>query len=154
MVSILTSYRGALFLSKSKFNDLQECYTELLKTPNLSDDERSTYIEVIDRKSKRLKVLIEDLFEASKMVSGAVEIVKEKVDIVQLLQQTLAENDETINESTLQFRVTEPDGPIYVVGDGQKHWRVFDNLIGNILKYSLENSRVFITVEIRTRRKC
>ena len=45
-------------------------YTELLKTPNLSDDERSTYIEVIDRKSKRLKVLIEDLFEASKMVSG------------------------------------------------------------------------------------
>jgi signal transduction histidine kinase len=121
-------------------------YTELLKMPDLAEDERDAYIEVIDRKSKRLKALIEDLFEASKMVSGAVDLVKEKVDVVQLLQQTLAENNETIHQSTLQFRVSEPDGPLYAIVDGQKLWRVFDNLIGNILKYALENTRVYISI--------
>jgi len=121
-------------------------YAELLKSPDLTEDERKTYIEVIDRKSKRLKVLIDDLFEASKMASGAVELIKEKVDLVQLLQQALAENDERITQSTLTFRVNTSEQPIYAIVDGQKLWRVFDNLIGNILKYSLENTRVYIAI--------
>nr|WP_315989670.1 HAMP domain-containing sensor histidine kinase [Desulforamulus aquiferis] len=116
-------------------------YTELLKSPGLAEDERNSYIEIIDRKSKRLKVLIDDLFEASKMASGNIELVKEKVDLVQLLQQALAEHDETIRSSTLQFRVSNPEKALYAIVDGQKLWRVFDNLIGNILKYSLENTR-------------
>jgi len=123
-------------------------YTELLKTPYLSDEERNAYIEIIDRKSKRLKVLIDDLFEVSKMASGNVQLTKEKVDLVQLLQQSLAEYNEQIDQSTLQFRVTTPDTPVYAHVDGQKIWRVFDNLIGNILKYSLENTRVYISVQI------
>ncbi|MFT9849468.1 sensor histidine kinase [Aneurinibacillus sp. REN35] len=123
-------------------------YTELLKTADASSEEHAAYIEIIDRKSKRLKVLIDDLFEASKMASGNIELMKEKVDIVQLLQQALAEYNESIGESTLQFRVTNPDAPVYAVVDGQKLWRVFDNLIGNILKYSLENTRVYIAVKI------
>ena len=122
-------------------------YTELLKTPDLTVEDREAYIQIIDRKSKRLKVLIDDLFEASKMVSGSIELNKEKVDVVQLLQQALAEHNETISESTLQFRATNPDKPVYAIVDGQKLWRVFDNLIGNILKYSLENTRVFISVK-------
>ncbi|MGJ7922825.1 sensor histidine kinase [Neobacillus sp. LXY-4] len=121
-------------------------YTELLKNGELTPEDRAAYLEVIDRKSKRLKVLIDDLFEVSKMASGNMELSLEKVDIVQLLQQTLAEFDEAINHSTLQFRVTHSEKPIYAVVDGQKLWRVFDNLIGNILKYSLEYTRVFITV--------
>ncbi|WP_028399428.1 HAMP domain-containing sensor histidine kinase [Ectobacillus panaciterrae] len=121
-------------------------YTELLKTPELTDDERAAYVEIIDRKSKRLKVLIDDLFEASKMVSGSIELAREKADIVQLLQQTLAEHDDKIKESTLQFRVTNSEKHIYAFVDGQKMWRVFDNLISNILKYSLEHSRVYISV--------
>lgn len=123
-------------------------YTELLKTPDLAAEDREAYIQIIDRKSKRLKVLIDDLFEASKMVSGNVELVKEKVDIGQLLQQALAEYDEAIGESTLQFRITNPDKTVYAVVDGQKMWRVFDNLIGNILKYALENTRVYISVQL------
>ena len=122
-------------------------YTELLKTPDLSDEERNAYIEIIERKSKRLKVLIDDLFEASKMASGSVELVKERVELIQLLQQALAEYNDQIDESTLQFRVTTPDPPLYALVDGQKLWRVFDNLIGNILKYSLENTRVYISVK-------
>ena len=121
-------------------------YTELLKTPNLPEEDREAYIQIIDRKSKRLKVLIDDLFEVSKMVSGNVELVKERADIVQLLQQSLAEHDEAIQKSGLQFRISNLEKPIIALVDGQKLWRVFDNLIGNILKYSLEHTRVYISV--------
>lgn len=121
-------------------------YTELLKKEDVSSEDRIAYVEIIDRKSKRLKVLIDDLFEVSKMASGNVELTKEKVDLVQLLQQALAEYDNMINDSSLQFRITNTEEPVYAFVDGQKLWRVFDNLIGNILKYSLENSRVYITV--------
>ncbi|MBB6217514.1 signal transduction histidine kinase [Anaerosolibacter carboniphilus] len=122
-------------------------YTELLKAPDLTEEDRESYVQIIDRKSKRLKVLIDDLFEASKMASGNIELVKERVDLVQLLQQALAEHNEAIGESTLQFRITGPDKPVYAVVDGQKLWRVFDNLIGNILKYALENTRVYVSVK-------
>jgi signal transduction histidine kinase len=123
-------------------------YSELLKNPELADDERSTYIEIIDRKSKRLKVLIDDLFEASKMASGNIELIKSKVDIVQLLQQALAEYNETIQASQVKFRIANPDKPVYAYVDGQKLWRVFENLIGNILKYSLENTRAYINIKV------
>lgn len=119
-------------------------YTELLKSEEISSDDRKAYVEIIDRKSQRLKVLIDDLFEVSKMASGNIKLVLEKVDLVQLLQQALAEYDDAINHSSLQFRVPKLDEPVYSLVDGQKLWRVFDNLIGNILKYSLENSRVYI----------
>lgn len=121
-------------------------YTELLKSGEVSAEDRSAYLEIIDRKSKRLKVLIDDLFEVSKMASGNIELRKEKVDLVQLLQQALAEHDNAISESNLHFRVTNPGVPLFARVDGQKLWRVFDNLIGNILKYSLENSRVYIAI--------
>jgi len=122
-------------------------YSELLKNPELTEDERGAYLEIIDRKSKRLKVLIDDLFEASKMASGSIELLKEKVDIVQLLQQSLAEYNESMQESGIQFRVTNPEKPVYALVDGQKLWRVFENLIGNMLKYSLPNTRAFINVK-------
>ncbi|WP_026573037.1 sensor histidine kinase [Bacillus sp. UNC438CL73TsuS30] len=121
-------------------------YTQLLKTDEVSTEERTAYLEIIDRKSKRLKVLIDDLFEVSKMASGNIELKREKVDLVQLLQQALGEYDDMIKESSLQFRVTNTEKPINAIVDGQKLWRVFDNLIGNILKYSMENSRVYITI--------
>lgn len=121
-------------------------YTELLKNPDISEDEKKSYIEIIDRKSKRLKVLIDDLFEASKMASGNMELVKEKVDLVSLLQQALAEHDEKIADSSFEFRINHPTPPVYAIVDGQKLWRVFDNLISNILKYTLENTRVYISM--------
>ncbi|SDM86881.1 histidine kinase dimerization/phospho-acceptor domain-containing protein [Bacillus sp. OK048] len=121
-------------------------YTELLKAEALTNEEKSAYLEIIDRKSKRLKILIDDLFEVSKMASGNIELSREKVDLVQLLQQALGEYDDMIQESTLQFRVTNPESPLCAWVDGQKFWRVFDNVIGNILKYSLENSRVYIAI--------
>lgn len=121
-------------------------YTELLKAEGLTKEDHNSYLEIIDRKSKRLKVLIDDLFEASKMATGNIELNKQKVDIFQLLQQALAEYNETMKESSLTFRVATPKSPIFTYVDGQKMWRVFDNLIGNVLKYSMENTRVYVSV--------
>lgn len=119
-------------------------YTELLRNENLSEDERTSYIDIIDRKSQRLKILIEDLFEASKMASGSIELNKDRVDLKQLLTQTLAENSQAIEASSLHFRVNEQAEALTAYVDGQKLWRVFDNLIVNILNYSLAETRVYI----------
>lgn len=124
-------------------------YTELLKNTEVTLEEQKSYIDIIDQKSKRLKVLIDDLFEVSKMASGNMELQREEVDIVQLLQQALAEYDKEIRESTIQFRITNSPPPVLAYVDGQKLWRVFDNLIGNILKYSIEQSRAYISVDTK-----
>jgi signal transduction histidine kinase len=81
------------------------------------------------------------------MASGSIELSKQKVDIVQLLQQSLAEYNETIQASQVQFRVSNPEHPLYAFVDGQKMWRVFENIIGNMINYSLENTRAFISVK-------
>lgn len=117
---------------------------DLLRNAELSQTEKEKYIEVIDQKSKRLKVLIDDLFEVSKMASGNIELKKSKVDLVQLLEQSLAELSEKIEASSLKF-ITQTDKELLAEVDGDKMWRVFENLIHNILKYSLEKSRVYIS---------
>lgn len=119
-------------------------YVDLLKREELTKEEMQDYIGVLDRKTQRLKVLIEDLFEASKMATGAVELNIEKVDVAQLLTQSLAEFDEKIKTSSLIFRVNIPRQKVYANLDGKKTWRVFENLIGNALKYSQPNTRVYI----------
>lgn len=119
-------------------------YVDLLKKEDLTKEEAQSYIEILDRKSQRLKILIDDLFEASKMASGAVELNIEKVDVSALLQQSLAELHEKINNSSLIFKLKMPEQKVYANLDGKKTWRVFENLINNILKYGLPKTRVYI----------
>ncbi len=119
-------------------------YVNLLKKQDISEEERSAYIEVVDRKSQRLKVLIEDLFDVSKISSGAVELNIERVDVTALLKQAMGEFDEKIKKSSLTFKVNTPKDNVYVNLDGKKTWRVFENLISNILKYSQPSTRVYI----------
>ena len=121
-------------------------YTDLLKNPNLSEEERNKYIEVLDKKSARLKTLIEDLFEVSKMASGNIELNKQRIDLTQLMQQAIGEHEEAFEKANLDLRITKPDEPLYANVDGQKWWRVLDNLVVNALKYSLEGTRVYITL--------
>ncbi|MGO4369710.1 sensor histidine kinase [Paenibacillus sp. MCAF20] len=121
-------------------------YTGLLKAEDVSSEERLAYIDIIDQKSKRLKVLIDDLFEVSKMASGNVELTLAQADLVQLLQQALGEYNDVIEGSSVQFRISMPETPVYARVDGQKLWRVFDNLIGNMVKYSLDHSRAYIAM--------
>ena len=117
---------------------------DLLRNADLSQDEKEKYVAVIDQKSKRLKVLIDDLFEVSKMASGNMDLKKSRIDLVQLLDQSLAELSEKIEDSSLKF-VTQTDKELLALVDGDKMWRVFENLIHNILKYSMENTRVYIS---------
>ncbi|ALS76145.1 hypothetical protein AUC31_13505 [Planococcus rifietoensis] len=119
-------------------------YTDLLKNEDLADEERRKYVDILDRKSERLKVLIEDLFEVSKMASGNAELTKQRLDMKQLVTQALAEHEEAVVEAELDVRITAPDHPVYASVDGQKWWRLLDNLILNATKYSLPGSRVYI----------
>ncbi|MGH4123231.1 MAG: sensor histidine kinase [Clostridium sp.] len=123
-------------------------YVDLLKKEGLSKEESQGYIDVLDRKSQRLKILIDDLFEASKMASGEVELNIEKVDVTALLSQALAELHEKINNSSLIFKLKMPKEKVYANLDGKKTWRVFENLINNILKYALPKTRVYIELVV------
>ncbi|AYC28652.1 sensor histidine kinase [Paenisporosarcina cavernae] len=115
-------------------------YTDLLKNEKLTEVERANYLEVLERKSARMKTLIDDLFEVSKMTSGTITLMKATVDLSQLLSQTLAEQP----EAPVEFRLKVPTSPLYAKVDGQKIWRVFDNLLQNAQKYSLEGTRVYV----------
>ncbi|SDZ17865.1 hypothetical protein SAMN05660462_02116 [Proteiniborus ethanoligenes] len=125
-------------------------YIDLLKKEDVSEEEAKDYIEILDRKSQRLKTLIDDLFEASKMTSGSIELNIERLDVVALLKQSLAEYDERIKGSSLDFIMNIPEQNVYANLDGKKTWRVFENLINNILKYSMDNTRVYIDIEENT----
>jgi signal transduction histidine kinase len=122
-------------------------YVDLLKTEGIDEKTRDEYIDVLDQKSKRLKVLIEDLFEASKASSGNIELRLEQVDVVALLRQTLGEMEEKINDSTLQMRVNLPENKMLCQLDGARTYRVFENIISNILKYTMPNTRVYLDTE-------
>ena len=92
-------------------------------------------------------MLIEDLFEASKASSGNIELHLEKLDVIALLRQTLGELEEKINESSLIMKVNLPDAKAICELDGRRAYRVFDNVINNILKYAMPNTRVYIDTE-------
>lgn len=121
-------------------------YTDLLKDETITPEERAKYVDILDKKSQRLKTLIEDLFEVSKMASGNLELHKQRVDLTQLLQQALAEHAEEISESGLDFRTSLPEEMLTAHVDGQRWWRVLDNLIVNSVKYSLPGTRVYVTL--------
>lgn len=118
-------------------------YTDLMKAPDLTTEERLAYAEVLERKADRLKNLIEDLFEVSKMASGNLELDRRRVDYTQLMVQAFAEHAEVMESSGLDFRVNAPDHPLFILADGQKWWRVLDNLIVNAVKYALPGTRVY-----------
>jgi signal transduction histidine kinase len=119
-------------------------YIDLLGRENLSPEHANDYVKVLSRKAARLTALTQDIFDISKAHSGNLELNIERIDIVELIKQSIAELDEKIQESTLNFKTTLPQDKIYISADGRKLYRVFDNLISNILKYSLENTRVYI----------
>lgn len=125
-------------------------YTDLLKNPDITEGERQQYIDVLDKKSARLKTLIEDLFEVSKMASGNIELHKIRVDLAQLVKQAVGEHEEDLQKAKLDLRMTIADSPLFAYVDGQKWWRVVDNLIVNVLKYSLEGTRIYVTLKRTT----
>ncbi|SHJ77433.1 Histidine kinase-, DNA gyrase B-, and HSP90-like ATPase [Clostridium cavendishii DSM 21758] len=119
-------------------------YVDILKRNDITEEERSDYIKVVENKSNKLKKLIDDLFEISKMNSGKIEINREEVDIIQLLYQSIGEM--TDDRKELDFNVEAPESIIMEV-DGYRMSRVFQNIVSNSIKYSLDNTRIYIKVE-------
>lgn len=122
-------------------------YVDLLKRMGIEPEEARAYVEVLDRKSQRLKILIEDLFEASKAASGAMQLNFEKIELNALVRQSLGEAENRIQAANLDFKTNIPTEKIYINADGRKIWRVFENLISNAIKYSLKGTRVYVDVK-------
>ncbi|MCI5480840.1 MAG: sensor histidine kinase [Lachnospiraceae bacterium] len=119
-------------------------YVNLLKEEHLTGEQRADYIRILDKKSMRLKVLIEDLFEISKATSNNVQLNISDVDIVNLIRQVRFEMEDKLSSSGLHFRWNLPKEKVILPLDSQKTYRVFENLLGNILKYAMKGSRVYI----------
>lgn len=118
-------------------------YTDLLKKEDLTPAAQD-YVEVISTKQEQLKEMIQSLFELSKSTSGTEKFQMEKMDMKRLLEQTLADMDDAIAQSGLSFRTALGEEPLPFLGDNGKMYRVVQNLVENILKYSLEGTRVYI----------
>lgn len=121
-------------------------YVDLLKTEELGSKKAKDYISVLEEKSGRLKVLIEDLVEASKASSGNLAVNFEKVDLHELILQACGEYQEKTEKAELDIRISSEDKNIYVLADGKHMWRVIENLLSNVLKYSMRGSRVYINI--------
>lgn len=122
-------------------------YIDLLKTEGLDSENAPEYLNILDQKTERLTKLTEDLFEAAKASSGAMPVNLEKIDLPALLHQSLGEMSKGIEESGLEFIINAPEERYFVTADGRLLWRVVENLLGNVLKYAQEKSRVYIEIK-------
>lgn len=120
-------------------------YVELLNDDSLNEDKRKEYLNLLDGYTDRLGNLIEDLFEVSKVNSGNIELELIDLDIISLIKQALAEKDDEFTKNNLEV-VMDFEDKIEVTLDSDKTYRVFDNLLNNISKYAMPNTRVYIDV--------
>lgn len=119
-------------------------YIDLLsKEEDLSETARD-YVNILSEKSYRLKNIVSDLFDLAKSTSGDINLHMEKLDLKKLIEQTLGDMEDDIEKSGLYIRTKLPDEPIYIISDGKRLYRVFQNLIDNALKYSLKGTRIYI----------
>ena len=122
-------------------------YVELLKEESISEQQRKEYIETLSQKSLRLKQLIEDLFEVSKLNSNNAELQLMQVDLVSLVKQMEFEYVDALKEKSIELKSRLPEGKALLMLDSQKTYRVFENLFGNIVKYAMPSTRVYVNLE-------
>jgi len=122
-------------------------YVDLLSKEEGLPDTAIDYVKILQIKSDRLKNIVTDLFELAKSTSGNIALEEEVIDLKRLMEQTLADMEDKVKVSELQFKTSLPDSPVVIKSDGKKLYRVFQNIIDNALKYSLKNTRVYINLE-------
>lgn len=119
-------------------------YSDLLSKEDNSQEEAKEYAKIINEKSNKLRVLIEDLFEVSKATSNNIELDRQELDFNSLVAQSIGEWEDKIKENSIEIISNLPEEKVMLNLDGQKFSRVLDNLFSNISKYALENTRVYV----------
>ncbi|MBZ9690125.1 MULTISPECIES: sensor histidine kinase [unclassified Clostridium] len=122
-------------------------YVNILKNNDITDDERKDYLAILDSKSLKLKSLIDDLFEMSKINSGKIILNKDKLDILSLIHQGIGEYSFLYEYKNINFKVISNEDDMFMELDGKLISRALENIIINALKYSLDNTRVYIEIE-------
>jgi len=121
-------------------------YVDLLKRCELKDETAISYVTILEEKSERLKKLIEDLVEASKVSTGNVKLNITKVNLNELAVQLAGENEEELTAFGIEMRVSTPDSAPIVQADSQKSYRAIENLFSNVRKYAMPGTRVYVDV--------
>jgi signal transduction histidine kinase len=129
-------------------------YVDLLKRLKIEEEPAKGYITILDTKAQRLKQLTDDLVEASKISSGNIELNLEKLNLTELLNQSIGEFSEKLEEKQLQVVFENKSHPAFVCADSRRMWRVVENLFNNICKYAMEGTRVYIDLESENERVC
>lgn len=122
-------------------------YVDLLKRENIADPKIKGYITVLDEKSQRLKQLTEDLVEASKISSGNISLDFQKINFVELINQTIGEFYEKFESKNLTIIFKPEEAEMYIMADSRHLWRVIENLLNNVYKYALANTRVYLDMK-------
>jgi signal transduction histidine kinase len=122
-------------------------YVDLLKKEDLDNETALQYIEVLDSKSQRLKTLIEDLVEASKASSGAITLQMQKLNLVELIKQTIGEFEDRLAGNDLEIDLADIEEPLYIYADGRSTFRILENVFSNVNKYAMKGTRVYIDLE-------
>lgn len=119
-------------------------YVDLIKKEKPENEKVKEYLDVLDRQSVRLKKLIEDLVEASKASTGNLTVNLTECEAGVLLSQTVGEFDERLRDAGLTPILNMPETPVKIMADGRRLWRVFENLMSNVCKYSLCGTRAYM----------
>ena len=122
-------------------------YVNLLKQPGITEQEKEEYVQVLDRKSLRLKALIEDLFEVSKANSQTMKLNLMDVDVVSLMKQVKLELSDQLSDSGIDFRFQLPENRVMLTLDSEKTYRIFENLLVNIARHGMQGTRAYVTIE-------
>ncbi len=121
-------------------------YVDLLAKEDLQNEKAREYVEVLERQSARLKKLLDDLLEASKASTGTLAVAPERLDLAVLLDQCVGEYSERLGKAELELVLLKPQEPVAILADGRHLWRIFDNLLGNIVKYAQPGTRVYLNL--------
>lgn len=119
-------------------------YVDLLKRLKIEQEPAKSYIGILDNKAQRLKQLTDDLVEASKISSGNIVLNSEKLNLTELINQSLGEFSEKLEEQRLQVVFDNDSAPAFIYADSRRMWRVVENLFNNICKYAMEGTRVYV----------
>ena len=125
-------------------------YVDLLSNEELPESARD-YVSILVDKSERLKNIVSDLFDLAKSTSGNLPLNMETIDLKRLIEQTLGDMEDEIEKSQIRIKTSLTDQPVYIYSDGKKLYRVFQNILGNAIKYSLQGTRVFIDMQMDDR---